>query len=51
MPRYEFGFGLSYTTFEYLDMSVTVSSQTALASTYPAGAWLWEEKLIFGTRS
>jgi beta-glucosidase len=36
-PRYEFGFGLSYTTFAYSDLSVSVTNSSALASTYPTG--------------
>ncbi|PMD41999.1 glycoside hydrolase family 3 protein [Hyaloscypha variabilis F] len=49
-PRYEFGYGLSYTTFDYSDLSVNITNYSALASTYPIGALavggktdLWEE--------
>lgn len=34
-PRFEFGFGLSYTTFSYSDMTVTQTA--ALNSTYATG--------------
>lgn len=49
-PRYEFGYGLSYTNFTYGDISVSNTNATALSSTYPTGiltvggkADLWDE--------
>jgi beta-glucosidase len=36
-PRYEFGFGLTYTTFSYSDLNVQLLSN-ASTSTYPSGA-------------
>jgi len=49
-PRYEFGFGLSYTNFTYGNLTVTTTNATALSTTYPTSglavggkADLWDE--------
>lgn len=48
-PRYEFGFGLSYTSFAYSALEISTNA-TALANTYPTGilsvggkADLWDQ--------
>ncbi|RGP70095.1 glycoside hydrolase family 3 [Fusarium sporotrichioides] len=37
-PRFEFGFGLTYTTFEYADLKVNVTANGLNASTFPPSA-------------
>ncbi|KAM0165666.1 hypothetical protein ACHAQE_002207 [Botrytis cinerea] len=36
-PRYEFGYGLSYTSFTYSDLATEIINSSALASTYSTG--------------
>lgn len=36
-PRYEFGFGLSYTTFNYSNLVITQNSTANTSSQYPSG--------------
>ncbi|PQE27536.1 beta-glucosidase D protein [Rutstroemia sp. NJR-2017a BBW] len=49
-PRYEFGYGLSYTNFTYGTANLTITNSSALSSIYPTGvlsvggkADLWDE--------
>ncbi|RDW91027.1 beta-glucosidase D [Coleophoma crateriformis] len=36
-PRFEFGYGLSYASFEYSNAAVSITNSSALASMYPTG--------------
>lgn len=52
-PRYEFGFGLSYTTFDYANLQVATATTNASTALYPTGAIglggqtdLWDELVI-----
>ncbi|RDW81921.1 putative beta-glucosidase M [Coleophoma cylindrospora] len=37
-PRYEFGYGLTYTSFSYSSLSITPTSSNTTHTTYPSGA-------------